>query len=128
TATSTYYPLSLHDALPIADHRAFVVEPDTLAILARLAGQFDEPFADASALPTYYVSKVAREHVKVALSGDGGDESFAGYRRYLRALGWHRWLDRTPASPGRPWGRGPAPAGPSGLRGAGPRGPAAGAR
>src|SRR5207249_8596464 len=85
TATSTYYPLSLHDALPISDHREFVVEPDALAILPRLAWQFDEPFADASALPTYYVSKVAREHVKVALSGDGGDESFAGYRRYLRS-------------------------------------------
>src|SRR5262249_56334204 len=86
--------------------REFVVEPDALAILPRLAWQFDEPFADASALPTYYVSKVAREHVKVALSGDGGDESFAGYRRYLRALGWHRWLDRAPASLGLPlWRR-----------------------
>jgi asparagine synthase (glutamine-hydrolysing) len=117
-----------YDELPYAaqvaarhrtDHREFVVEPDALAILPRLAWQFDEPFADASALPTYYVSKVAREHVKVALSGDGGDESFAGYRRYLRALGWHRWLDRTPASFGRPLWRRLAHAVPSELRGAG---------
>jgi len=101
------------------DHREFVVEPDALAILPRLAWQFDEPFADASALPTYYVSKVAREHVTVALSGDGGDESFAGYRRYLRALAWHRWLDRAPASFARPLWRRLGHAVPPELRGAG---------
>src|SRR2546425_711206 len=101
------------------EHREFVVEPDALAILPKRAWQFDEPFADASALPTYYVSEVAREHVKVALSGDGGDESFAGYRRYLRALTWHRWLDRAPASFARPLWRRLASALPREVRGAG---------
>ena len=72
------------------DHYEFVVKPDALEVLPRLAWQFDEPFADSSALPTYYVSKITREHVTVALSGDGGDENFAGYTRYARALALHR--------------------------------------
>jgi asparagine synthase (glutamine-hydrolysing) len=67
------------------DHFEMVVKPDVMAILPRLAWQFDEPFADASALPTYCVSKITREHVTVALSGDGGDEGFVGYRRYAEA-------------------------------------------
>jgi len=83
-------------------HYEFVVKPDALAALPRLIWQFDEPFADASALPTYYVSKITREHVTVGLSGDGGDESFAGYTRYARAHALHRRLDRAPGRALRP--------------------------
>ncbi|MBW2570551.1 MAG: hypothetical protein JRE47_14610 [Deltaproteobacteria bacterium] len=61
------------------DHAEFVVSPDALNILDKIVWHFDEPFADASAIPTYYVSEMARKKVKVALSGDGGDEIFAGY-------------------------------------------------
>ncbi|HXG03930.1 MAG TPA: asparagine synthase (glutamine-hydrolyzing), partial [Candidatus Binatia bacterium] len=83
------------------DHYELVVKPDAMEALPRLVWQFDEPFGDASALPTYYVAKITREHVTVALSGDGGDENFAGYRRYARALALHRRLDVGPARPGR---------------------------
>ena len=65
------------------EHHEFVVTPDIVRLVDELAWHFDEPFADPSALPTYMVSKLAREHVTVALSGDGGDELFAGYTRYL---------------------------------------------
>lgn len=61
------------------DHAEFVVSPDALNILDKIVWHFDEPFADASAIPTYYVSEMARRKVTVALSGDGGDEIFAGY-------------------------------------------------
>ena len=76
------------------DHYELVVKPNALEVLPRLAWHFDEPFADSSAIPTYYVSKITREHVTVALSGDGGDENFAGYRRYARALALHERFDR----------------------------------
>ena len=76
------------------DHHEYIVEPDAMEVLPKLAWEFDEPFADASAVPTYYVSKLAREHVTVILSGDGGDETFAGYRRYRWAsdMGRYDWL------------------------------------
>ncbi len=64
-------------------HYEFEVEPNALEMLPLLIKYFDEPFADSSAIPTYYLSKMARQHVTVCLSGTGGDEIFAGYRRYL---------------------------------------------
>lgn len=64
------------------DHTEFIVEPKAIELLPMLVKQYEEPYADSSALPTYYVSKLTREHVTVALNGDGGDENFAGYGRY----------------------------------------------
>ncbi|HEU4874101.1 MAG TPA: asparagine synthase (glutamine-hydrolyzing) [Pyrinomonadaceae bacterium] len=65
------------------DHHEFFVTPDICDVVDDLVQQLDEPFADPSSIPTYMVSKLAREHVKVVLSGDGGDELFAGYTRYV---------------------------------------------
>ena len=80
------------------EHHAFQVEPRAWETLPALAGQFDEPFADSSALPTWHVARETREHVTVALTGDAGDELFAGYDRY-RAVALAAWLDRLPDAP-----------------------------
>ena len=79
------------------EHHEFIVEPDAVSILPMLVRHYGEPYADSSAIPTYYVSKVTREHVTVALNGDGGDECFLGYERYL-ANGIAEKLSRIPGS------------------------------
>jgi len=91
----------LAHARQVADHlgcdfHARTVTPDVAGLLPKLAWHFDEPFADSSAVPTYYVSKAARELVTVALSGDGGDELWAGYSRYRV----ERWEHRVRATLG----------------------------
>jgi asparagine synthase (glutamine-hydrolysing) len=65
-----------------AEHHEFVVRPDAMEVLPMLVEHYGEPFADSSAIPSYYVSRETRRYVTVALNGDGGDECFAGYERY----------------------------------------------
>jgi asparagine synthase (glutamine-hydrolysing) len=89
-------------------HEEFHIEPDAVEVLPTLVWHYDEPFGDSSAIPTYYVSKMTRKHVTVALTGDGGDELFAGYRRH-RAMRISGMLDRFPgvrsAVAAGPWHR-----------------------
>jgi asparagine synthase (glutamine-hydrolysing) len=73
------------------DHHEYVVEPSAAEVLPKLVKHFGEPFADASAVPTYYVARLAHQDVTVALNGDGGDELFAGYSRYWGALAAERF-------------------------------------
>jgi asparagine synthase (glutamine-hydrolysing) len=84
------------------DHHARQVSPDDFGAVDTLAAMFDEPFADASALPTWRVCQLARETVTVALSGDGADEAFAGYRRHLFQRGEDRLRGLLPAAIRRP--------------------------
>lgn len=94
-----------HNELPFArlvakrfgtDHHEEIVRPDAVEILPDLVRRYGEPFADPSAVPTYYVCRMARRHVTVVLNGDGGDETFGGYTRYasLRKRARIRWLAR----------------------------------
>jgi asparagine synthase (glutamine-hydrolysing) len=93
-------------------HHEQVVEPSALSVLPKLVWHYDEPFADSSAIPTMYLSEMTRQHVTVALSGDGGDELFAGYDRY-KAVRLGARFDRLPsflktAITSRVWQRLPA--------------------
>lgn len=78
------------------DHHEAVVQPDAISILPQLIWHYDEPFGDSSAIPTMYLSRMTREHVTVALTGDAGDELFCGYDRY-KAVRIAGLMDRAPA-------------------------------
>jgi asparagine synthase (glutamine-hydrolysing) len=98
------FPIALFDETPIAArvatwigarHNVLPVDAEDGIALEKLGYQFDEPFADSSLLPTHLVSRAIRQHVTVALSGDGGDELFAGYEHYSASKSESRW-DRIP--------------------------------
>src|SRR5207302_1729529 len=65
------------------DHRELMVTPDAVNMVPKIVRHYGEPFADATAIPTFYLAEMARRHVTVALNGDGGDETFGGYTRYV---------------------------------------------
>ena len=77
------------------EHHEFVVKPNAIEILPKLVWHYNEPFADSSAIPTYYVANLTKDFVKVVLTGDAGDENFAGYRRYLFSK-WVAFLTKVP--------------------------------
>lgn len=77
------------------NHHEYVVKPDAETVLPKLVWHYGEPFADSSAVPTYYLAEIARKHVTVALNGDGGDESFLGYPRYAGSKAGS-WIDVLP--------------------------------
>ncbi len=83
-------------------HHGQVVDKDDYGLVDTLAHLYDEPFADSSAIPTYRVCQLARRHVTVALSGDGGDENFAGYRRYRFAMAEHSVRSKLPEAIRKP--------------------------
>ena len=97
------------------DHHEIVVRPDAAELLPRLVQHLDEPFADPSIIPTYYMADFASQHVTVALNGDGADETFAGYSKYWQDRA-ARWLSKLP----RPLRSGLLPATIAGLRGVAP--------
>ncbi|MGZ8842358.1 MAG: asparagine synthase (glutamine-hydrolyzing) [Pyrinomonadaceae bacterium] len=80
-----------------ADHHEFIVRPNAMEILPTLVEHYGEPFADSSAIPSYYVSRETRGYVTVALNGDGGDECFAGYERYAAMNLAQRYVRLLPA-------------------------------
>lgn len=82
------------------DHHEMVVKPAVLDILPKLACAYDEPFADPSAVPSYYVAQMARQHVTVVLNGDGGDEIFAGYGTYIQGM-VGSWTESIPSKLGK---------------------------
>ena len=82
------------------EHREYTVDYQIEDLVPKMLDHFGEPFADSSAIPTYHLSRVAREHVTVALSGDGGDEVFGGYRRY-QARRWAELFNLWPGWVGR---------------------------
>jgi asparagine synthase (glutamine-hydrolysing) len=79
------------------EHHEFIVKPNAIEILPKLVWHYNEPFADSSAIPTYYVANVTKDFVKVVLTGDAGDENFAGYPRYLRSK-WVALFTKFPES------------------------------
>ena len=84
------------------DHHEFVVKPDAIELVPKLVRHYGEPYADSSAIPTFYLAELTRRHVTVALNGDGGDESFAGYLRHVaNSLTGHLDSVPRPAAPRR---------------------------
>ena len=84
------------------EHHEFIVKPNAIEVLPKLIWHYNEPFADSSAIPTYYVAKMTKDFVKVVLTGDAGDENFAGYPRYLRSK-WVALFTKIPEKTRRQW-------------------------